>query len=90
MPQAMKASIDAAGRLVVPKRIREQAGLSPGMILEICCRDGTVELKPAPRPVQIVQKGKIHLAVPEEESEPLTEETVRQTREAIRCRHASK
>ena len=74
MSQAMKTSIDTFGRLVVPKGIREQAGLSPGMILEIRCRDGKVELKPAARAVEIVQKGKVHVAVPEEESEPLTEE----------------
>lgn len=84
-----KASIDAVGRVVVPKAIREAAGLKPGVALEIRCRDGRVEIEPAPRAVRIVKRGKVYVAVPEEPSSPLTRESVRETQEAIRKRSES-
>lgn len=46
---AMKTTIDAAGRLAIPKAIREQAGLRPGIELDVRLSDGVVEIEPAPR-----------------------------------------
>jgi AbrB family looped-hinge helix DNA binding protein len=43
----MKTTIDAAGRIVIPKKLREQAGLAPGMELEVRCRYGVIEVEPA-------------------------------------------
>jgi len=88
MENTIRTSIDAAGRLVVPKAIRDEAGLVPGMPIEVRCRDGRVEIAPAPRKVRIVRKGKVYVAVPLERSEPLTEDIVRQTQDAVRSRHA--
>ena len=52
----MKTTIDSAGRLVVPKAIRQEAKLKPGVALEIAFRDGRIEIEPTPRNVQIVRK----------------------------------
>lgn len=41
----MKTTIDSAGRLVVPKAIREAAGLTAGSELNIDYRDGKVEIE---------------------------------------------
>ncbi|HET6505746.1 MAG TPA: AbrB/MazE/SpoVT family DNA-binding domain-containing protein [Baekduia sp.] len=40
----MKASIDSAGRLVVPKPLREQLGFTPGTELELSAVDGRLEV----------------------------------------------
>ena len=90
MKNATKTTIDSSGRLVVPKAIRQEAGFLPGMDLQVSCRDGRVELEPAPRKVRIVKKGKVFVALPEDPSEPLTAEVVRRTQEAVRERHAKK
>lgn len=77
--------MDTAGRLVIPKMIRREAGFTPGMELEIRCRDGRVEL-PAPRAVRMLKKGQLFVAVPREASELLSARTVRRTQETIRGR----
>ena len=50
-------------------------------------RQEEVEIEPAPRQVRLVQKGRVHVAVPLEPSETLTEDIVRQTQEETRNRH---
>lgn len=40
----MRATIDSAGRLVVPKRIREELGFAPGSELELTVVDGHLEV----------------------------------------------
>lgn len=53
----MKSTIDRAGRVVVPKAIREQAGLRPGVKLEIEYRNGRVELEPVQAQAKLARKG---------------------------------
>ncbi|MBI4491364.1 MAG: AbrB/MazE/SpoVT family DNA-binding domain-containing protein [Chloroflexi bacterium] len=79
----MSTTIDAAGRLVIPKEIRHRAGLRPGMVLDVRWRDGRIEIEPATLPVRLVRKGLLLVAVPEVETEPLTAETVEETRRAL-------
>ena len=50
MLHTMRTTTDAAGRLVIPKEIRREAGLKPGMVLEVHWRDGHIEIEPAPLP----------------------------------------
>jgi AbrB family looped-hinge helix DNA binding protein len=79
--------MDGSGRLVLPKKIREEAGIEPGMPLEVRVdADGRIEIEPAHLQVRIVKKGPLHVAVPLEPVEPLTTEAVRQVQLALRER----
>ena len=78
--------MDSAGRLVLPKEIRDQAKLEPGMPLRIVFRDGRVEIEPAPREVRVIRKGRIRVAVPVQENGVLGSNTVRETTASVRER----
>ncbi len=86
----MKTTIDSAGRLVIPKNIRQEAGLKAGAELEIRLRDGNIEIEPAPLRVKLIRKGRLTVAVPFERIPPLTAEQVEQTRREIRAGRARK
>jgi AbrB family looped-hinge helix DNA binding protein len=80
----MKTTIDAAGRLVVPKAIRAQAGIRAGEPLDVTYRDGRIEIEVAPREVRIEKRGPFSVAEPVGPYEPLRESAVRKTREETR------
>ncbi|MBM4258130.1 MAG: AbrB/MazE/SpoVT family DNA-binding domain-containing protein [Deltaproteobacteria bacterium] len=80
----MKTTIDAAGRLVIPKEIRREAGIQPGMPLEIRWKEGRIEIEPAPLPVKMVRKGRFLVAVPQHKVPSLTTEVVERTRRSLR------
>jgi AbrB family looped-hinge helix DNA binding protein len=58
----MNTTIDGAGRVVIPKPIRDAAGLKPGLELEVVLRDGCVQIEPKLAPVKIVRKGSVLVA----------------------------
>lgn len=76
MPTPIIITIDRVGRLVIPKEIREAAGIEAGMQLEVSCREGRVELEPRRRPVRIEKRGRLQVAVSVEEGESLTRAAV--------------
>ena len=80
----MKTSIDAAGRLVIPKEIRREAGLRPGTPLEIRWEGGRIEIEPAPLPVKLVRRGRLLVAEPRGEVPPLDRAAVERTQAALR------
>jgi AbrB family looped-hinge helix DNA binding protein len=80
----MKTAIDAAGRVIVPKALRDQLGLSAGRELEIRARDGALIIEPAPTPVALVKRGKRVVAKPKTELPPLTQDDVRAALEGSR------
>lgn len=82
--QPMKVAIDAAGRIVVPKSLRQALGLKPGQILEIRAGDGRLEIEIAATPMRLEKRGKGVVAVPEGELPALTAEQVRETLERTR------
>ena len=84
MKNAITTTIDAAGRLVVPKPIRDEAGIGPGDPLTVSYRDGRIEIEPAPRSVRIEEREGFHIAEPADSYETLTEDTVRRTRKEVR------
>ena len=82
----MKTTIDRAGRLVVPKKIREEAGISAGSELTIRVADGRIEIEPAPLEVRLVKRGRLTVAVPRKRVSPLTDEIVGRTLGRLRRR----
>lgn len=62
----MKITIDRAGRLVVPKPLREQLRLEAGATLEVRAREGRLELEPVAVPMRLVRRGKGLVATTDE------------------------
>lgn len=83
MINAMKTTMDTSGRLVIPKEIRREARLVPGVALEVRWRDGRIEIEPAPTAVRLQRKGRLLVAVPKKKLPKLTPETVEQTRRKL-------
>jgi AbrB family looped-hinge helix DNA binding protein len=79
----MNITIDSAGRLVVPKSIRDEAELQPNMPLTIRCRDGRIEIEPAALPVTRVKKGRVAVAVAADQP-ALSAVSVRRTQRRLR------
>ena len=80
----MKTAIDGAGRVVVPKSLRDELGLAPGRALEISARDGALIIEPVPTPVTLVRKGKRLVAKPAKPLPVLTADEVRAALEGSR------
>jgi len=80
----MKATIDSAGRLVVPKALRDALGVRPGQALEVQLKDGRLEVEIPATPMHLKRKGKSLAAVPMTKLPPLTSDQVRDTLERIR------
>lgn len=80
----MKATMDAAGRIVVPKALRQALGWTPGQALEIGAADGRLVIEIAPTPMQLKKRGKGMVAVPAAPLPELTADQVRDTLEHVR------
>jgi AbrB family looped-hinge helix DNA binding protein len=81
----MKTTIDSAGRVVIPKPLREELGLRGGEEIEVTIRDGRIELEPSFKPVQIVERdGFLAAEIEKDESAPLTASEVRDLLERFR------
>jgi AbrB family looped-hinge helix DNA binding protein len=80
----MKTTMDRAGRLVIPKEIRREAGFEPGTPLEVRWRDGRIEIEPEPLPVRLVRKGRLLVAQARTPVPKLTAKTVERTLAKLR------
>lgn len=80
----MRTTIDAAGRIVVPKRLRDEMGLQPGQVLDLELRDGRLEVEIAPVEIRLERRRHGLVAVASESVPTLTAELVRQTLERTR------
>ena len=80
----MKTAIDAAGRLVIPKALRQALGLKPGQALEIRAGEGRLEIEVAATPMRLKRRGKGVVAVPAGTLPKLTSDEVRDTLERVR------
>ncbi len=80
----MRTAIDGAGRIVVPKALRDALGLTAGQVLEIAERDGRLEIVPAPTPMRLADEGDGVAAIADAEMPVLTAAMVRETLERIR------
>ncbi|MGH2554196.1 MAG: AbrB/MazE/SpoVT family DNA-binding domain-containing protein [Actinomycetota bacterium] len=80
----MRTTIDAAGRVVVPKGLREALGLRGGQEIEVSLRDGWIQIEPISSPVRLVKRGRVLVAEPEVPVPPLTGDEVREALERVR------
>ncbi len=80
----MSTSIDSAGRLVIPKAVRDAAGIQPGTPLEVRFRDGRIEIEPVPIEVSVEMVGGVAVASSREPVPVLPAEVVRSTRDRLR------
>jgi len=72
----MITTMDSAGRLVLPKAIREKAQLAPGTPIEVRVVDGRVELEPAYAQVKLEKRHGFWVAAPAEAPPVLTQDEV--------------
>jgi AbrB family looped-hinge helix DNA binding protein len=75
----MRTTIDGAGRIVVPKPLRDQLGFAPGIELEIAAVDGRLEVV-VPSRVR-VEEGPHGARFVADDAEPLTSAQVRELME---------
>ena len=80
----MQTTIDRAGRIVVPKSLREALGFEAGQLLEIRAGDDRLEIEVAPTPMHLKKRGKGVVAVPDRKLPALTADLVRETLERVR------
>lgn len=80
----MRTTIDAAGRIVVPKAIREELALYGGQEIELTAVDGRIEVEVPPTPMHLEERDGHLVAVPDRPLPPLTTELVRATLEKVR------
>jgi AbrB family looped-hinge helix DNA binding protein len=80
----MRTTIDAAGRVVIPKELRVRLGLTGGQEVDIHEREGRVEIEPALVSMSLRDEGRGVVAVPDAELPPLTDDLVRTTLERMR------
>lgn len=80
----MKTTIDGAGRIVVPKAVRDALGLRVGQALEISARDGRIEIDVPHVEMRLEDRGGLVVAVPDEPLPTLTAGQVREMLEQTR------
>jgi AbrB family looped-hinge helix DNA binding protein len=80
----MRATIDGAGRVVIPKSLREAIGLGDGGEVDIQLADGALIVTPPTVRKRVVDRNGRATIVPEEEVPPLSDDTVRDVLDVIR------
>lgn len=80
----MRVSIDGAGRLVVPKAMRQRLGIHGPSELEISEVDGAIEITPRTLESKVEWRDGDPVIVPLEPGPPLTADEVRRQLERSR------
>lgn len=80
----MSTAIDSAGRLVIPKAVRDAAGIAPGTPLEVRFRDGRIEIEPVPLDVTVETIDGVAIASSQDPVPVLSAEAVAATRDRLR------
>jgi AbrB family looped-hinge helix DNA binding protein len=77
-------TMDTAGRIVVPKALRDRLAIEPGQALRAQVRDGRLEIEPEPIEARLVEVDGILVITPTEHVERATREDVRNLIEDMR------
>lgn len=80
----MRTTIDHAGRVVLPKSLRDALGLRGGQEIEVSLRDGGIQIEPVPVPMQLVKSRGVLVAEAGVPMPPLTDADVREALERVR------
>jgi AbrB family looped-hinge helix DNA binding protein len=80
----MTTTMDAAGRLVLPKAIRDRAQLTPGVPLEVRVVDGRIEIEPVPATVTLTRTDGFWVAAPAADVPVLSQTEADATLEGLR------
>lgn len=80
----VRTTIDAAGRVVVPKPIRDRLQISAGETVDIDERDGVIEIRQVGAAVHVVETPEGPVAAAGEGGVALTDNAVRRTLEEVR------
>jgi AbrB family looped-hinge helix DNA binding protein len=80
----MRVAIDAVGRLVVPKAVRESLGITGPSELEITARDGLIELSVPDVPARVERHDGRPVIVTDEPMAPIDIEDVRAAIDRVR------
>jgi AbrB family looped-hinge helix DNA binding protein len=80
----MRTTIDRAGRLVIPRPLREAIGMVDGGPVDIVEIDGRIVISPQPVAKRLVERDGVVVCVPDEPVPVLTAEAVRDMLESTR------
>lgn len=80
----MRATMDAAGRVVIPKSLREAIGLGDGGEVDIQLTDGALIVTPPTVRKRVVDRNGRATIVPDEDLPPLSDDVVRDVLDVIR------
>jgi AbrB family looped-hinge helix DNA binding protein len=80
----MRTTIDSAGRLVVPKAIRDSMGLTAGRMVDLVFTDGRIEIELAAADVVVETGPGLPRLVPQEDLPDLTDDQIRDALDATR------
>lgn len=80
----MRTTIDAAGRIVVPKQARDELGLAPGTELDLRVVDQVIEIEVPATPMRLEEHDHGVVAVADRAMPVLTTDMVRDTLEHVR------
>ncbi len=81
----MTTTIDKAGRIVVPKSLREALNFKPGQQLDLSVRDGHLEVEVAKTPVELRERDGVIEAVAQGDVPTLSANSVRDVVEQMRA-----
>jgi len=80
----MRTTIDAAGRVVIPKKLRDALGIAGPAEVELALVDGHIEIDVPTTPVRLERRGRGLTAVTDADMPVLTGEMVREVLERTR------
>ena len=80
----MRIGIDAVGRLVLPKPLRDELGITGATELEVAARDGVIELAVADVPARVEDRDGVPVIVADALMPPLRVDAVRAAIDRVR------